>query len=151
MRVHFWRRHVQDAVIILEEGNIPHPMCPQCDMLVLWRSLNERHKSTAMCRSGAKMKRRQLVETEIRESTKMEFEFYRKQLKTAPSFKYLGRIMTAGDDDWPAVAGNLGKARKSWGQLQRILSREGQTRECRGTFLRRWFNRYCCLGRILGW
>ena len=24
-RVHFWRRHVQDVVIILEEGNLPHP------------------------------------------------------------------------------------------------------------------------------
>ena len=25
MRVHFWRRHVRDVVIILEEGNLPHP------------------------------------------------------------------------------------------------------------------------------
>ena len=24
MRVHFWRRHVRDTVIILEEGNLPH-------------------------------------------------------------------------------------------------------------------------------
>ena len=25
--VHFWRRHVRDTVIILEEGNLPHPRC----------------------------------------------------------------------------------------------------------------------------
>ena len=25
MRVHFWRRYVRDVVIILEEGNLPHP------------------------------------------------------------------------------------------------------------------------------
>ena len=25
MRVHFWRRHVRYTVIILEEGNLPHP------------------------------------------------------------------------------------------------------------------------------
>ena len=25
MGVHFWRQHVQDIVIILEEGNLPHP------------------------------------------------------------------------------------------------------------------------------
>ena len=25
MRVHFWRRHVRDTVIILEEGNLPTP------------------------------------------------------------------------------------------------------------------------------
>ena len=24
--------------------------------------------------------------------------------------------MTAGDDDWPAVAGNLKKAKRSWGK-----------------------------------
>ena len=33
-------------------------------------------------------------------------------------FKYLGRILTAGDDYRPAVAGNLGKARKSWGTAE---------------------------------
>ena len=46
MCVHFWRRHVRDTVIILEGGNLPHPRCEECDMLVLWRSLNGRHKDT---------------------------------------------------------------------------------------------------------
>ena len=55
----------------------------------------------------------------------MAFEVYRKQLNTVSSFKYPGIILTAGDENWPAVAGNLGKARKSWGRLHRILSREG--------------------------
>ena len=123
MRVHFWRLHVRDIVIILEEGNLPHPMCSRCDMLVPWRSLNGRHKNTAMCRSEAERKRRRLAETEIRESTEMAFEVYGKQLKTVPSFKYLGRILMAGDDDLPAVAGNPGKARKSWGQLKPVLIR----------------------------
>ena len=35
--------------------------------------------------------------------------------------------MTAGNDNWPAVAGNLEKARKSWGRMQEILRREGAT------------------------
>ena len=33
-------------------------------------------------------------------------------------------MLTAGDDDWLAVVGNLGKARKSWGRLSRILGWE---------------------------
>ena len=41
------------------------------------------------------------------------------------AFKYLGRILTATDDDWPAVVGNLGKARRSWGRLSRVLGSEG--------------------------
>ena len=72
-------------------------------MMVLWRALNGRHKDTAMCRSGAERKRRRLTEAEIRESTERAFEAYGDQLESVPRFTYLGRVMTAGDDDWPAV------------------------------------------------
>ena len=44
--------------------------------------------------------------------------------------------MTEGDDEWPAVAGNLAKARKSWGRLQGILSREGATKRVSGNFFK---------------
>ena len=136
MRVHFCRWHVRDVVIILEEGNLPHPRCPQCDMLVPWRSLNGRHKSTAMCRIGVEKKRRRLAEAEVRDSAEMAFEVYEGQLQAVPSFKYLGRILTEGDDDWPAVAGNLGKASKSLVRLQGILSREGVTKRVLGNFFK---------------
>ena len=36
-----------------------------------------------------------------------------------------GRGLTETDDDWPAVAGNIRKARLSWGRLVRVLGREG--------------------------
>ena len=41
-----------------------------------------------------------------------------------------------GDGDWPAVAGNLAKARNSWGRLQGILSREGATKRVSGNFFK---------------
>ena len=44
--------------------------------------------------------------------------------------------MTDGYDEWPAVAGNLGKARKSWGRMQRILSREGANKRVSGNFFK---------------
>ena len=66
----------------------------------------------------------------------MDFEVYGEQLKTVPSFKYLGRILTAGDNDWPAVAGNLGKERKRWGLLHLILSREGANQRVSGNFFK---------------
>ena len=37
----------------------------------------------------------------------------------------MGRVLTAVDNNWLAVVGNFGKARKSWGRLSRILIREG--------------------------
>ena len=66
-----------------------------------------------MCRSGADKKRRRLAEAEVRDSAEMAFEVYGEQLQTVPRFKYMGRILTEGGDNWPAVAGNLVKARKS--------------------------------------
>ena len=44
--------------------------------------------------------------------------------------------MTEGDDNWLAVAVNLVKARKSWGILQGILSREGATKRVSGNFFK---------------
>ena len=136
MKMHLCNWHVREILIILEEGNLPHPRCSRCDMLVPWRALNGKHHDTAMCRSGAEQKRRRMAEIELGESTEMAFEAYGKQLKAVSSFKYLGQIMTAGDDDWPAVAGNLVKARKSWGRLTRIQSREGADKRISGTFFK---------------
>ena len=34
-------------------------------------------------------------------------------------------MLTATDDDWPAVARNLHRVRATWGRLARILGREG--------------------------
>ena len=136
MRVHFWRRHVRDTITILEEGNLPHPRCENCDMFVAWRGVNGRHKSTTMCKRVAERKHRRLAKTEIREIMEMAFEVYGQQIKSVPRFTYLGRVMTTGDDNWPAVAGNLEKARKSWGRMQGILRREGATTRISGNFFK---------------
>ena len=117
MQVHFLHRRVLDTVVILEEGNLLHPRFPRCNMLVPRSTLNGRHPVTTQCARGAERKRRRLAEAELRESTERAFEAYGKPLENMTAFKYLGRVLTAGDDDWPEVLGNLSKARKSWGRL----------------------------------
>ena len=52
------------------------------------------------------------------------------------SFKYLGQILTAADEDWMAVVGNLQKARKSWTRLTRILGRQGASPRVLGVFFK---------------
>ena len=49
-------------------------------------------------------------------------------------FRYPGRVLTAVDDDWLAVVGNLGEARNSWGRLLRILIREEADPKVSGHF-----------------
>ena len=68
LRVHFFRRHIRDTVVILEEGNLPHPQCPRFDMLVPWKALNGRHTNTAQFSKGAEWKRRRLAAEDMRES-----------------------------------------------------------------------------------
>ena len=53
------------------------------------------------------------------------FEAYRTPIKNLTEFKYLKRVLTANDDDWPTVVGNLGKPRRIWGRLSQVLAREG--------------------------
>ena len=36
-------------------------------------------------------------------------------MKSVKEFSYLGRILMSTDDDWPAVARNIQKARATWG------------------------------------
>ena len=45
MRVHFVHRHVHDTVFILEEGNLPLPRCPLCDLQVSRKALNGIYQS----------------------------------------------------------------------------------------------------------
>ena len=40
-------------------------------------------------------------------------------------FKYLGLVLVAEDNNWPAVVCNLRRARQKWSRLTLILSREG--------------------------
>ena len=109
MWAHFVHRHVLDTVVMLEEGNFPHPRCAKCNMQVPRWELNRCHPWTAQCAKGAERKRRRLAETETRENSEQAFEAYGAPIKSVLEFKYLGRILTAIDDDWPAVVGNLSK------------------------------------------
>ena len=54
--------------------------------------------------------------------------------------------MTAGDDDWPVVEGNLVKERKSWGRRTKILSREGADKRVSGNFFKAVVQQVLLLG-----
>ena len=103
MWMHFCSRHVRDIVIILEEGNFPHPRCSRCDIMVPWKALNGRPQATALCRQGEERKRQRIEEDELRDRTERAFDAYGNPIEMVKQFKYLGRLMTAGDENWPAV------------------------------------------------
>ena len=55
-------------------------------------------------------------------------------MTVVPSFSYLGRTVLSSDDDWSEVEQNLRRARGKWGQLAKILGREGSDRRTVGRF-----------------
>ena len=57
IRIHFLHRNILYTMVILEEGNLPHPRCTRCDMLLPRRSLNGSYPATDQCARGAKRRR----------------------------------------------------------------------------------------------
>ena len=55
-----------DAIVTPEEGNLPQPHCPNCDMFIPWTALNHRHSETALCVWVVERKQRRLAEKEAK-------------------------------------------------------------------------------------
>ena len=60
------------------------------------------------------------------------FSEYGTPLTEVPSLKYLGRILSSTDNNWPAVEKNLRGERGKWGKMVRILGIEGAYRRTAG-------------------
>jgi hypothetical protein len=134
LRAHFMHRHVKDTLIILDEGSFPHPRCEYCDMFVPRPAVYTTHPNTAMCKNGADRKRQRLAVAESRQAKEHVLMARGVPLETVSIFKYLGRLLSNTDEDWPAVYANLRKARKSWARISRILARDGATPRVSGMF-----------------
>ena len=52
------------------------------------------------------------------------------------SFEYLGRVLTALEDESPTVVGNLRKAWLKWDRLSGILVQEGENTQVLGIFFK---------------
>ena len=65
------------------------------------------HGRTAQCNKGAEIKRRRLLVEEERGVTSRVFSAYGHPLYIVTSFRYLGRMILAVDDNCTAVVWNL--------------------------------------------
>ena len=64
----------------------------------------------------------------------MTFHSYGRPLVVVENFKYLGRMLTDLDDDWPEGVDNLRKTLKWWARMSSILGREGADPRTSGNF-----------------
>jgi hypothetical protein len=116
-------RHPQDSIVIEEEG--PLSRCVMCDMFVTPRAIKQGHHGTAICLQGKELKRKRAVAQEHAAARNAVFQAYGKDIGKVEEFDYLGRPLTADDNDWPALRKNLQKARGKWMQISKVLRTEG--------------------------
>ena len=135
-RVNFWHCHVRETVVILEEGNLPHPECLLCDMLVPCKALNGTHRRTLQCNWGEEWKRWRLSTEGKSEVTIRSFSAYGLPLEMLNSFRYLGWVISAADKNWPVAVMKLSRERAVWRRMARILSREGASPRLPGFFFK---------------
>ena len=123
-------------MVILEDYNRPYPLCPCCDIMVLWAFLNGQQNTIAQCAKGEERKRRRLMAEDMRASMARSFQAHRISLNSVTSLKYLVHIITSLDDAWTELVGNLQNLRKRWMRLSIILIIEGAKSRVLGMFFK---------------
>ena len=78
----------------------------------------------ALCAKGPENKINRMSQEEAQAIMEVAFQAYGISLETVLSFKYLGWVLSASYDNWPAVVANLWKDRIIWGRLSSILVQE---------------------------
>jgi DNA-directed RNA polymerase subunit RPC12/RpoP len=121
LRRHFAVRHPEDVIIIVQEGE--YPRCPYCRMFV--PKLGPRHFATKACQTqSARVQEKERIDRQANMARNVVFYVDGTPIDNVTEYKYLGRIMSADDQDTAAVSFNIKKASKAWFQMYHILSRQ---------------------------
>ena len=120
-------RHPQDSICVRQEGNAPLPKCRSCGMHVSPLAINRGHRDNKWCRSGTAQRHKDHLLATRRLAQEMTIRALGSDLEKLPVFKYLGRVMSCSNSDWPTLYKNVQKARAQWGLIARPLIRTGAT------------------------
>jgi hypothetical protein len=118
MRQHFRNTHIEDIIIIEEEGLLSR--CEKCG--IFQKNVGEKHQQSKQCRSNTEdrlIKLRQKENERLAKET--VFTVNNVAVENVKEFKYLGRIVTHEDDDMKAVDHNIKRASVAWARLQKLL------------------------------
>jgi hypothetical protein len=96
-------------------------------MFVTHSALAGGHRSTALCRQGRELKQNRVIREDTRKAREVVFTVEGVPLDSERWFVYLVILLSADNDDWPAVLRNMAKARQRWAYISRILRGEGAT------------------------
>ena len=116
------------------QGSVPLPKRDLCGFQTTYRSLNGSRYNPRSCVEGRRRRERAAALERARAAQEHVFSVYGTPLESVRTFKYLGRILSYDNKDWPAVIGNIRKARAKWAMVRRVLTRDGATPRVSGFF-----------------
>ena len=102
-----------------------HQANHHCNLCNVWRvrPIDETHAETAYCKGIVeRLQARDAERIFQEESNRSPFKHRGVHLTKVDAFLYLGRVLTASNNDHLAVHRNLTKAKQKWSQIRRILS-----------------------------
>jgi hypothetical protein len=131
LRKHFRLRHLEDTIIIEEEGLLPR--CNRCGFFSKTAS-TLKHQRTAECGKFAEKRHRHFQQKRQELGREMSFNVNGGKIDKVSEFKYLGRILEETDDDERAANRQLARARARWSRIARILTIDGASPRVMGYF-----------------
>ena len=131
LRQHFQKRHVEDTIIIRQEGQLPR--CNRCGLFS--RVANtQAHIDSKACKDGTTRRQIILQARRQEQATTTKFQVDGQELKKKSQFKYLGRVLDDQDDDEHAALRQLTRARQKWGRISQMLRGQAASPRARGYF-----------------
>ena len=124
MRKHFRARHLDDIIIIEEEGLLPQ--CVECGLYQ--KNVNEAsHLGSEECKRFAEIRKNKRIDECQKAAKNVSFYINGEEIKKVKQFKYLGRIITDDDNDLMAVEQQLTKARRTWGMIGKVIKKKSKS------------------------
>jgi hypothetical protein len=132
MRHHFRGRHIEDTIVIEEEGQLPQ--CRLCGFFAKGVD-SEAHRATQTCTKYAEHRRQHFqAKRQTRAREEVTFQVGGQEINRVSQFRYLGRILEEDDNDVYAASRQLSRAKAKWGRLGNVLRSEGATSRTMGYF-----------------
>jgi hypothetical protein len=133
LRLHFQQRHLEDTIVIEQEGRLPR--CTNCG--IFSSTVGARHQATKTCREATARRQKQAVAEEHKQLKKdVVFTVSGNPVEIVDTFKYLGRVTANTDSDEAAILRNLEQARKKWASMRRVLIQDGAEPKTMAVFYR---------------
>jgi Reverse transcriptase (RNA-dependent DNA polymerase) len=130
LRIH-WAKKMHEGTLRVFDNRGTQPVesialhqCPHCKV---WRSspASQSHFSSKLCRDlTSKRRATERAAVQAEEVNRSPFKHKGTALTKVTQFPYLGRTLTASNDDILAVQRNTAKAKKKWAEMRRILGSE---------------------------